>query len=192
MRACVWRGRKANFCPQLREDFVAMASVASVTALLATLSSCSSSSPLLPSTPSASLCFPSSNIDTKDAVRHIQKFMNARRQSSPKGNLLALSLEDSTLLFRAFVPVIFDETTPTPLRNLSQHRFELILADELRASPGAGLRYRHQWEHSDEIGDGVLSEVTQAYKSTGGAASVHSLPCEFHTAGCFCAFKEDA
>lgn len=50
--------------------------------------------------------------------------------------------------------------TPTPLRNLSQHRFEPILADELRASPGAGLRYRHQWEHSDEIGDGVLSEVT--------------------------------
>lgn len=54
--------------------------------------------------------------------------------------------------------------TPTPLRNLSQHRFEPILADELRASPGAELRYRHQWQKSHEVTvDGtttVVSEVT--------------------------------
>lgn len=49
--------------------------------------------------------------------------------------------------------------TPTPLRNLSQHRFEPILADELRASPGAELRYRHQWEHSEDLGDAVSSRV---------------------------------
>ena len=51
------------------------------------------------------------------------------------------------------------EFTPTPLRNLSQHRFEPILADELRASPGAELRYRHQWEHSEDLGNGVISDI---------------------------------
>ncbi len=49
--------------------------------------------------------------------------------------------------------------TPTPLRNLSQHRFEPILADELGASAGAELRYRHQWEHSDQVGDAVMSDI---------------------------------
>ena len=52
------------------------------------------------------------------------------------------------------------EFTPTPLRNLSQHRFEPILVDELRASLGTELRYGHQWERSEEIGDHVLSEIT--------------------------------
>jgi 2-polyprenyl-6-methoxyphenol hydroxylase-like FAD-dependent oxidoreductase len=51
------------------------------------------------------------------------------------------------------------EFTPTPLRNLSQHRFEPILADELRASPPAELRYRHEWDGSEELGDAVMSEV---------------------------------
>ena len=61
------------------------------------------------------------------------------------------------------------EFTPTPLRNLSQHRFEPILADELRAAPGAELRYGHQWERSDEVDDAVVSEVTDA---------PHTLPLE--------------
>ena len=52
------------------------------------------------------------------------------------------------------------DVTPTPLRNLSQHRFEPILADELRASSGAELRYGHQWERSEEVGDAVWSDVT--------------------------------
>lgn len=51
--------------------------------------------------------------------------------------------------------------TPTPLRNLSQHRFEPILADELRASAGAELRYGWEWEHSDDLGDHVVSDVTE-------------------------------
>ncbi len=51
------------------------------------------------------------------------------------------------------------EYTPTPLRNLSQHRFEPILADELRASPGVELRYRHEWERSDEADDRVVSDI---------------------------------
>ncbi|MGH1492065.1 MAG: FAD-dependent monooxygenase [Acidimicrobiales bacterium] len=49
--------------------------------------------------------------------------------------------------------------TPTPLRNLSQHRFEPILADELCSAPGAELRYRHQWEHSDQLDDVVVSDI---------------------------------
>lgn len=64
------------------------------------------------------------------------------------------------------------ECTPTPLRNLSQHRFEPILADELRASPGADLRYRHQWEHSEEADVMVVSEVTDL--ATGESFRVRS------------------
>jgi 2,4-dichlorophenol 6-monooxygenase len=51
------------------------------------------------------------------------------------------------------------EFTPTPLRNLSQHRFEPVLADELRASAGAELRYDRQWERSEELGDVVVSDI---------------------------------
>lgn len=64
------------------------------------------------------------------------------------------------------------EDTPTPLRNLSQHRFEPILADELRASPGADLRYGHQWEHAEEGDDVVVSEVTDL--STRGSLRIRS------------------
>jgi 2,4-dichlorophenol 6-monooxygenase len=49
--------------------------------------------------------------------------------------------------------------TPTPLRNLSQHRFEPILADALGKLPGVDLRYRWQWEHSEQDDDGVTSIV---------------------------------
>jgi 2-polyprenyl-6-methoxyphenol hydroxylase-like FAD-dependent oxidoreductase len=49
--------------------------------------------------------------------------------------------------------------TPTPLRNLSQHRFEPILAETLRKLPGVDLRYGCQWEHSDQDESGVTSIV---------------------------------
>lgn len=52
------------------------------------------------------------------------------------------------------------EYTPTPLRNLSQHRFEPILADELTGSAGVELRYRHQWEGAEEVDDGVVSDIS--------------------------------
>jgi 2,4-dichlorophenol 6-monooxygenase len=64
------------------------------------------------------------------------------------------------------------EYTPTPLRNLSQHRFEPILADELRASAGAELRYRHQWEHSEDLDDGVVSDIVDL--DTGETTRVRS------------------
>ncbi len=49
--------------------------------------------------------------------------------------------------------------TPTPLRNLSQHRFEPILAETLRKLPGVDLRYGCQWEQSDQDESGVTSIV---------------------------------
>ncbi|MEM7286754.1 MAG: FAD-dependent monooxygenase [Actinomycetota bacterium] len=50
--------------------------------------------------------------------------------------------------------------TPTPLRNLSQHRFEPLLAAELRTRDGVELRYGHRWESSCADDDGVTSIVT--------------------------------
>ena len=58
------------------------------------------------------------------------------------------------------------DLTPTPLRNLSQHRFGRILADEVRGSPGAELRYSQQWEGAEEIGDAVMSVVTDLETGT--------------------------
>jgi 2-polyprenyl-6-methoxyphenol hydroxylase-like FAD-dependent oxidoreductase len=49
--------------------------------------------------------------------------------------------------------------TPTPLRNLSQHRFETILAEALGKLPGVDLRYGVQWERSEQDADGVTSTV---------------------------------
>ncbi|MCR9098057.1 MAG: FAD-dependent monooxygenase [bacterium] len=49
--------------------------------------------------------------------------------------------------------------TPTPLRNLSQHRFEPVLADEVGKRPEIDLRYGWQWESSLQDADGVTSVV---------------------------------
>ena len=51
------------------------------------------------------------------------------------------------------------EFTHTPLRNLSQHRLEPILVDELRSAEGADLRYGQQWEQSEQLGDAVVSDI---------------------------------
>ena len=51
--------------------------------------------------------------------------------------------------------------TPTPLRNLSQHRFEPILAEALGKQPGAELRYGWQWESSEQDAGGVTSRVRE-------------------------------
>ena len=53
------------------------------------------------------------------------------------------------------------DVTPTPLRNLSQHRFEPILVDELRASPNTELRYGVQWERSEERDQEMISDVVE-------------------------------
>jgi 2,4-dichlorophenol 6-monooxygenase len=49
--------------------------------------------------------------------------------------------------------------TPTPLRNLSQHRLEPILLDRLRAQPNADIHYAYQWESAEQDNDGVSSRV---------------------------------
>ena len=56
--------------------------------------------------------------------------------------------------------------TPTPLRNLSQHRFEPILLDALRAHPDGEVRYGHAWEDAEQDGDGVTSTVRDAASGT--------------------------
>lgn len=49
--------------------------------------------------------------------------------------------------------------TPTPLRNLSQHRLEPILAEAAAKRPEIDLRYGWQWEASAPDADGVTSTV---------------------------------
>lgn len=61
--------------------------------------------------------------------------------------------------------------TPTPLRNLSQHRLEPILADELRAA-GVAVAYGHEWQSATQDADGVTSHVRDA--ATGAVAEVRS------------------
>jgi 2-polyprenyl-6-methoxyphenol hydroxylase-like FAD-dependent oxidoreductase len=49
--------------------------------------------------------------------------------------------------------------TPTPLRSLSQHRLEPILAASLRATPGVELSCGHEWLSADQDADGVTSRI---------------------------------
>ncbi|HEV7731101.1 MAG TPA: FAD-dependent monooxygenase [Candidatus Binatia bacterium] len=62
--------------------------------------------------------------------------------------------------------------TPTPLRNLSQHRFEPILLDAVRASGAEPPRYGHRWTSAAADGDGVTSQVTEV--ATGREYAVRS------------------
>ena len=49
--------------------------------------------------------------------------------------------------------------TPTPLRNLSQHRFEPLLAEAVGKRPEIELRYGWQWERSVQDDAGVTSVI---------------------------------
>lgn len=55
-------------------------------------------------------------------------------------------------------PEILD-ITPTPLRNISQHRLEPQLALHLAGSDHVDLRYRHRWEASEQHDSGVVTVV---------------------------------
>jgi len=63
------------------------------------------------------------------------------------------------------------DVTPTPLRNLSQHRLEPLLRDAL-TRVGKGPSYRNQWESSQQDSDGVHTRI----RDLGGDATydVHS------------------
>lgn len=52
--------------------------------------------------------------------------------------------------------------TPTPLRNLSQHRLEPILVDHLLKQTKASLRFGHEWEAAEQDEGGVTSRVRDA------------------------------
>ena len=54
------------------------------------------------------------------------------------------------------------DVTPTPLRNLSQHRLERLLADELVRKTGIAPSYAHKWESSVQTNDGAVSRVRDA------------------------------
>jgi len=49
--------------------------------------------------------------------------------------------------------------TPTPLRNVAQHRFEAVLRDTLPKVGAAEVQYGHQWESSDQDDEGVTSRI---------------------------------
>jgi len=49
--------------------------------------------------------------------------------------------------------------TPTPLRNLSQHRLEAILLDQLRGCANIDIAYGHEWEHAEQDSTGVTSRI---------------------------------
>ena len=49
--------------------------------------------------------------------------------------------------------------TPTPLRNLSQHRLEPILREQLEKRPEASLWTGHEWIESQQDAEGVTSRI---------------------------------
>lgn len=62
--------------------------------------------------------------------------------------------------------------TPTPLLNLSQHLFEPVLLDHVRAQSCARVRYRTQWESLEQSDDGVLCTVVDL--DSGEKEEIHS------------------
>ncbi|MGC2274688.1 MAG: FAD-dependent monooxygenase [Candidatus Binatus sp.] len=49
--------------------------------------------------------------------------------------------------------------TPTPLRNLSQHRLEPILLNHLRTCANIEIAYGHEWEYAEQDKEGVTSRI---------------------------------
>jgi 2,4-dichlorophenol 6-monooxygenase len=58
------------------------------------------------------------------------------------------------------------EYTPTPLANLSQHRFEPILAERLRCEARSTVRYGHQWMAAETTAAGAVSRVRELASGT--------------------------
>jgi 2-polyprenyl-6-methoxyphenol hydroxylase-like FAD-dependent oxidoreductase len=64
------------------------------------------------------------------------------------------------------------QLTPHPLRNISQHRLEPLLSEEVAQSPFVDLRYDCEWISAEESADGVLSLVRNT--QTGEELKIHS------------------
>jgi 2-polyprenyl-6-methoxyphenol hydroxylase-like FAD-dependent oxidoreductase len=70
--------------------------------------------------------------------------------------------------------------TPTPLRNLSQHRLEPMLVEALAAA-GVPVHYGHQWESADLDRAATTEGVTSSVAGPSGTATVASrwlLACD--------------
>ena len=53
------------------------------------------------------------------------------------------------------------DLTPTPLRNISQHRLEPVMAAELGRIPNVELRYGLEWVSAAHDADGVTSVLRE-------------------------------
>lgn len=62
--------------------------------------------------------------------------------------------------------------TPTPLRNISQHRLEPLMAHEIATAPGVDLRHDVEWVSSAQDDEGVTSVIRNLI--TGEETSVRS------------------
>ncbi len=69
-------------------------------------------------------------------------------------------------------PGAFDHVTPTPLRNLSQSRFEPVLRDHLAGMDGASLHGGIEWLGAEQDDEGVTSTVRLL--ATGETATIRS------------------
>ncbi len=70
--------------------------------------------------------------------------------------------------------------TPTPLRNLSQHRLEPMLVEALTAA-GVPVRYGHEWESADLAPAATTDRVTSSVRGPDGPMTVVSrwlLACD--------------
>jgi len=56
--------------------------------------------------------------------------------------------------------------TPTPLRNLSQHRLEPILLDEVRRQTNIEIAHGHEWEGAEQDNTGVRSSLRDHARGT--------------------------
>jgi len=63
-------------------------------------------------------------------------------------------------------------SSPTPLRNLSQHRFEPILLDALRAAGAGEPGWQQRWTSATEDADGVTSVIADG--ASGATCAVRS------------------
>jgi len=62
--------------------------------------------------------------------------------------------------------------TPTPLRNLSQHRLEPILLEHLQKRGATEIAFGHEWEAAEQDAGGVVSRVRDL--ATGASHEVRS------------------
>jgi 2,4-dichlorophenol 6-monooxygenase len=69
--------------------------------------------------------------------------------------------------------------TPTPLRNLAQHRFEAVLRETLTKADAPDVRYAQQWEGAEQDAGGVTSRVRDlATDEVREIRSRHLIACD--------------